>query len=284
MNSRWPRRGDAAAGPAPRGLYLITPDDGSTARLLARVGEVIGHATLLQYRNKSADRALQYEQAAALLPLCREAGVPLLVNDDWRLAAEIGADGAHLGENDGALREARRALGDAAILGASCYDDLALAEAAAGAGASYLAFGAFFASPTKPNARRATPGLLAQTARFGLPRVAIGGITPDNAGPLVDAGADLLAVISGVFDAPDPAAAAQAYRACFAGNTRFQPIHPLHAATGHAGGGAGHRLRDEELATEAAPTRTGIPAMTRKPTEQDAAPARSDMKDGEDQA
>lgn len=275
MNSRWPRRGDAAAGPAPRGLYLITPDEDDTGRLLARVGEVVGLAALLQYRNKSADRALRHEQAAALLPLCREAGVPLLVNDDWRLAAEIGADGAHLGETDGALHEARQALGDAAILGASCYDDLTLAEAAAGAGASYLAFGAFFPSPTKPNARRAAPGLLAKSARFGLPRVAIGGITPDNAGPLVGAGANLIAVISGVFEAPDPRAAARAYLACFENGTR-QPAAPLRAG-------------EVDISMDVASgTKTSRlkPLMQEResPLEQDAAPARNGTKDGEDHA
>jgi len=222
MNPRWPHHGD----PAPaRGLYLITPDDGDTARLLARARAVIGQAALLQYRNKAASDALRREQAMALLPLCREAGVPLVVNDDWRLAAGIGADGAHLGEDDGALREARAALGEAAILGASCYDDIARAGAAAAAGASYLAFGAFFPSPTKPGARRANLQLLAESARFGLPRVAIGGITPDNAQQLVAAGADLVAVISGVFDAPDPLAAARAYRACFAGGAADARLH-----------------------------------------------------------
>src|SRR3546814_1169439 len=117
----------------------------------------------------------------ALLPLCREAGVPLVVNDDWRLAADIGADGAHLGEDDGALREARQALGDDAILGASCYDDIARAEAAVAAGASYLHFGAFFPSPTKPAPRSTPPEPLASSAPFGLPRAAVGGITPANA-------------------------------------------------------------------------------------------------------
>lgn len=215
MTSRRPHAGHAAPDRTLRGLYLLTPDDDDTARLLGRVRAVIAQAALLQYRNKGAGETLRREQATALLPLCREAGVPLVVNDDWRLAADIGADGAHLGEGDGALREARQALGGDAILGASCYDDIARAEAAAAAGASYLAFGAFFPSPTKPGARRATPGLLAASARFGLPRVAIGGISPDNARQLVAAGADLVAVISGVFDAPDPAAAARAYRACF---------------------------------------------------------------------
>ena len=223
MNPRWPHRDDAPA--SARGLYLLTPDDGDTARLLARVRAVLGQAALLQYRNKAAGHALRREQAAALLPLCREAGVPLVVNDDWPLAADIGADGAHLGEDDGALREARAALGEAAILGASCYDDIARAEAAAAAGASYLAFGAFFPSPTKPGARRAGPHLLAASARLGLPRVAIGGITPDNARQLAAAGADLVAVISGVFDAPDPLAAARAYRACFEGDAPSTRLH-----------------------------------------------------------
>lgn len=203
------------AGAALRGLYLITPDEPDTARLLQRVRPVLAQARLLQYRNKPADAGLRREQVAALLPLCRAAAVPLVVNDDWRLAAESGADGAHLGEADGELRVARGALGAQAILGASCHDDLARAEAAAAAGASYLAFGAFFPSPTKPGARRATPDLLREAARFGLPRVAIGGITPDNAGTLVAAGADLVAVISGVFDAPDPVAAAHALHALF---------------------------------------------------------------------
>ncbi len=199
----------------PRGLYLLTPDEIDTARLLARVASVLPHATWLQYRNKRADAALRREQASALLALCRATGVPLLVNDDWRLAAELGADGAHLGEDDGALVEARAALGAQAILGASCYDDGALAVRAVEAGASYVAFGSFYPSPTKPAARRARPALLREAATLGVPRVAIGGITPDNARTLVAAGADLVAVLSGVFDAPHPAGAARAYRACF---------------------------------------------------------------------
>lgn len=202
-----------------RGLYLLTPDEPDTQRLLARVAPVIAQASLLQYRNKAASRALRLEQAKALQPLCRAHGVALLINDDVDVAAETGADGVHLGEHDGALEHARRALGDAAIIGASCYNDLARAQAAAAQGADYIAFGAFFASTTKPGARRADPALLHGAAPLGLPRVAIGGITPDNAPALVQAGADLLAVVSGVFDAPDPAAAARGYRACFA------PIH-----------------------------------------------------------
>lgn len=202
----WPRRG----------VYLITPDEPDTTRLHDRVAAALAAGpALLQYRNKAAGDALRCEQAAMLLPLCRAAGVPLLVNDDWRLAAELGADGAHLGEHDGEIARARAALGPAALLGASCYDDPERGRRAAAAGASYLAFGAFFPSGTKPLARRANPSLLAASAPFGLPRVAIGGITPDNARSLVTAGADLVAVIGGVFDAPDPAAAVRALRACF---------------------------------------------------------------------
>lgn len=200
----------------PRGLYAITPDEPDIATLLARVGPVLAAGTTwLQYRNKAASDALRREQAAALLPLCRAVGVPLIVNDDWRLAAELGADGAHLGEDDGELRLARAALGPAALLGASCYDRFELAERAVEAGASYVAFGAFFTSGIKPLARRATTGLLARAASLGLPRVAIGGITPDNASALVAAGADLVAAIMGVFAVPDPVAAVLRYRACF---------------------------------------------------------------------
>ncbi len=198
-----------------RGLYLITPDDADTARLMRRVEAVIGNATLLQYRNKAVDLALKREQLAALRPLCAAHGVPLIVNDDVTLAAEFDADGVHLGEHDGDPREARERLGAGAIVGVSCYDDLDRARAAAQAGASYVAFGAFFPSATKPNARRAHANLLRDSAGFGLPRVAIGGITPDNAPALIDAGADLIAVVGGVFDAPDPVAASAAYRRCF---------------------------------------------------------------------
>lgn len=206
MNSTWPRSG----------LYAITPDETDTGRLLARVETVLSAgAAWLQYRNKQADDRLRGLQARALQPLCHHHGVPLIINDDWRLAAAIGADGAHLGQHDGELAAARDALGAGAILGSSCHDDLELARAARAAGADYVAFGAFFPSPTKPQARRAAPDLLRDSAAFGVTRVAIGGITPDNARELVLAGADLLAVISGVFDAPDPAAATRAYLACF---------------------------------------------------------------------
>ena len=198
-----------------RGVYLITPDDAETDRLLARVDAVLEHAALLQYRNKFASPALRRTQAEALRARCAKCRVPLIVNDDLALASAIGADGVHLGEDDSQADEARAVLGPGAIIGVSCYDDLERARAAAASGASYIAFGAFFPSTTKPNARRASLDLLRDSAGFGLPRVAIGGITPDNVRSVVTAGADLIAVISGVFDAPDPVAAMQAYRACF---------------------------------------------------------------------
>ena len=201
--------------PTARGLYLITPEEPDTARLLARVAAVLPQATWLQYRQKGADGARRHAQAAALQALCAQAGVPLIVNDDVALAAAIGAAGVHLGEDDGDIAAARAQLGAQAIIGASCYDAHARAERAVAAGASYVAFGAFFPTTSKVTTRRAKPALLAEAAALGVPRVAIGGITPDNMGPLVAAGADLVAVIGGVFEAADPVAAAQAYRSGF---------------------------------------------------------------------
>lgn len=204
-------------GATPRGLYLITPDEPDTERLLARVTPLLetGLVTWLQYRNKSAGEPLRQVQGLALQALCIRTGVPLIVNDDLRLAKAIGAAGVHLGEDDGDPAAARALLGPSAILGVSCYDDLARASHAAAAGASYVAFGAFFPTRSKQTRRRAAPSLLREAAALGLPRVAIGGITPENAPTLVAAGADLIAVIAGVFDAPDPLAAAQAYRHAF---------------------------------------------------------------------
>lgn len=203
----WPRRG----------LYLLTPDESDTGRLLARTRPLLGAGiAMLQYRNKIADAALRMDQAQALAKACHESRTPFIVNDDWKLALAVDADGAHLGEDDGELREARAALGPRRLLGASCYGRLDLAERATTAGADYLAFGAFFPSGTKPGARRADPGLLREAAKFGLPQVAIGGITPDNADSLIHAGADLVAVIGAVFDAADPVAIVRAF------NQRFE--------------------------------------------------------------
>lgn len=200
----------------PRGLYLITPDEPDSDRLLERVRPALAAgARWLQYRNKSADADLRRRQAEPLLSLCRGYAVPLVINDDWRLAADIGADGAHLGADDGDLAAARAALGPTALLGASCYDEFARAERAIAAGASYVAFGAFFPSDTKPLARRANVDLLRRATGLPVPTVAIGGIRPDNAGSLLAAGADLLAVIGAVFDAPDPAMAVRDFLSRF---------------------------------------------------------------------
>jgi len=141
--------------------------------------------------------------------------VPLIVNDDVDLAVQIGAAGVHLGEDDGDFAIARERLGVDAIIGVSCYDSLDRAHAAAEAGADYLAFGSFFASPTKPNARRATVELLRAAKSLGPPIVAIGGITSDNASPLIDAGADFVAVISGIFAVDDVEQATRRYTTLF---------------------------------------------------------------------
>ena len=198
-----------------RGLYLITPEGHDAARLLDRVLPMLPHASCLQLRNKTMPADALRNHARRLRDACADAGVAFIINDDPHLALEVAADGVHLGEHDGAIADARNLLGAGAIIGASCYDDLALAQAAVDAGADYVAFGAFFPSPTKPAARRASVDLLRASASLDVPRVAIGGITPDNAGQLVAAGANLVAVISGVFDAPDPVAAARAYLSCF---------------------------------------------------------------------
>ena len=203
-----------------RGLYLVTRETPDTAALLRVVHAALeGGAVLVQYRDKSDDAMRRRAQALALLAECKAHGVPLIVNDDVALARETGAGGVHLGVEDADPRGARAVLGPGAIIGVSCYGDVQRGREAAGAGADYLAFGSFFASPTKPGARPAPPEVLAEAARFGLPRVAIGGITVDNAPALVAAGADLLAVVSAVFDAPDPRATARAF-------TRLYPEVP----------------------------------------------------------
>lgn len=206
----------ASAPTPPRGVYLITPDEPDTARLLARTAPLLAAgATWLQYRNKTADAALRLQQATALQALCGQHGVPLIINDDPALAHAVGAAGVHLGGTDGDIGAARALLGSDAIIGASCYDQLANAARAVAEGASYVAFGAFFPTTTKVTASRATPDLLRQSAALGVPRVAIGGLSPDNVGPVIAAGADLVAVVSGIFAAPDPVAAQRAFLAQF---------------------------------------------------------------------
>ncbi len=202
------------------GLYAITPDWPDSRRLL-EVSEAIldGGCRILQYRNKITSDCHRQEQAVALRGLTRRHGALLIINDDVDLALFAEADGVHLGEDDGELAAARDRLG-AGLLGASCYQRLDPARNAARAGADYLAFGSFFASPTKPLARRADPALLrAARAEFGLPVCAIGGITLDNAASLVAAGADMLAVISALYDAADPRAATERFIQYFEDNS-----------------------------------------------------------------
>lgn len=208
---------DPAAAPHPIGLYAVTPDLADTADLLRRVERALrGGAGLVQYRNKPAGSGLRREQAGALLGLCRQHGARLVINDDLALAIAIGADGVHLGGKDGNLGTARAALGPGRLLGVSCYDALDRAREAKRIGADYVAFGSCFASPTKPAAVRAPLTLLtAAKVELGLPVCAIGGITLDNAPQLVAAGADLLAVISNLFEAPDIRVRAAAYTSIF---------------------------------------------------------------------
>jgi len=198
------------------GLYAITPDEPGTDILVRKVGQALrGGASAVQYRNKSAGPELRLGQGRALAALCRAAGAAFIVNDDLELALELDADGAHLGADDGDLVEARRRLGQAKLLGASCYNRMELAEAAALAGVDYLAFGSVFSSATKPGAVRAPLAIFAEARRrFALPLVAIGGITLQNAPQVFAAGADAVAVISALFDAGDIAERA-------AGFTRF---------------------------------------------------------------
>jgi thiamine-phosphate pyrophosphorylase len=195
----------------PGGLYALTPETADTERLLTQVEAALaGGVAAVQYRDKSGDVARRHEQASELVALCRRFHVPLIVNDDLRLADLCDADGVHLGREDGSLREARIILGTGKFIGASCYQDLELAQAAQAAGADYVAFGSFFPSPTKPAAGRAELALLHQAAQaLRVPIVAIGGITLGNAPLLLDAGADSLAVLSALFDAPDIRAAAR---------------------------------------------------------------------------
>jgi thiamine-phosphate pyrophosphorylase len=190
-----------------RGLYAITPEE---AGMLDKVRQALdGGIALLQYRRKRRD----LQEARAIAALARRYGVPLIVNDDVELALELGAQGVHLGRDDGDLGVARRRL-PGRILGASCYNDAELARRAIGAGADYVAFGSVFASPTKPAALRAPLALFATALE--VPLCAIGGITVHNAPQVLEAGADLLAVVSDLFDAPDIAARAAQYRRLFA--------------------------------------------------------------------
>ena len=212
----------AVPSAAPRsnlaGLYALTPEIADTAALAARTELALsGGASAIQYRNKAAPAQLKAQQAVALRALCSARGAIFIVNDDVELAHSVRADGVHLGRDDASVAAARARLGPAAIVGVSCYDELERAEAAIAAGGDYIAFGSFYPSRVKPNAVRPSPGLIAE-AKARWPQVsivAIGGITAANAAPLIAAGADALAVISALYDAPDIALAARELVACF---------------------------------------------------------------------
>lgn len=191
-----------------RGLYAITPPDVSRVEAALASGALCA----LQYRAKDADAPRRLREARHLSRLCRAHGVPLIVNDDVELTLAVDAAGVHLGRDDGDLAAARARL-PGRLLGASCYDRPELARRAAAAGADYVAFGSVFDSPTKPAAVRAPLALFALDV--GVPKVAIGGITLDNAPRVLAAGADCLAVITDLFDAPDVAARAREYGRLF---------------------------------------------------------------------
>jgi thiamine-phosphate pyrophosphorylase len=203
--------------PAIAGLYALTPDLLDTDVLAERVAAAIsGGATAIQYRNKLASPPLQRAQALLLRDLCSSANAIFIVNDDVDLAYAVDADGVHLGRDDAPLARARQRLGRTAIIGASCYDSLERGAAAVAAGADYIAFGSFFPSLVKPEAVPAKPSLLtAAKVRWNVSVVAIGGITAAAASTLIAAGADALAVITAVFEAPDVAVAARAFREAF---------------------------------------------------------------------
>lgn len=202
----------------PRGLYAITPDvDQAADALAAQVAAALaGGALVVQYRRKQLTRATALAELAALRPLCTAARAPLIVNDDVELALASHADGVHLGRDDGdwatLAADTRRRL----LLGLSCYADVERAVTAAQHGVDYIAFGSFFPSDTKPLAHPCPLSVL-ETARrrLSIPIVAIGGITPENGAHLVRAGADFLAVISGLFAQPSIAAAAARYANLF---------------------------------------------------------------------
>lgn len=193
------------------GLYAITPDLNDTEQLCRMVEEsIIGGVRVLQYRNKQADSVLRITQSRALLAICKSYKVPLIINDDVKLCLAIDADGVHIGSSDGDIAATKNRIGDK-ILGASCYNQLELAQSAQAAGADYIAFGACFSSSTKPNAVKADLSLFKQASNLGVPAVAIGGITLENASEVMDAGANAVAVISALYGAADIKAQAMAF-------------------------------------------------------------------------
>lgn len=215
----------------PRGLYGITPEWDDTARLLAAIeAAAAGGMAALQWRRKQIPDELKREQAAHVVALCRRLGVISIINDDPLLALQVGADGVHLGRDDGDVAQARRQLGEQLLIGASCYNELSRAERALQEGADYVAFGAMFASSVKPHAVKASTetvnagrNLVHSFQRAGKRPavVTIGGITPDNAPQVIQAGADSIAVITALFtgSAEQIKTAAQRYSELFTART-----------------------------------------------------------------
>lgn len=200
-----------------KGLYLVTPDWDDTQKLLeVTEAGLRGGAALVQYRHKTASPALRREQAAGLQALCRRHGRPFIVNDFIDLCMELDADGIHVGGTDAAVAQVRAAVGPDKIVGSSCYGSLELAREASQAGASYVAFGGFYPSRVKKYEVTTQPGIVAHAKQeIPLPNVVIGGMTHENAVPLVKHGADMVAVISSVYMAEDPEAAARRFAALF---------------------------------------------------------------------
>jgi thiamine-phosphate pyrophosphorylase len=204
-----------------RGLYAVTPDEADTDLLVAKVEAALqGGISVLQYRNKLANHKLQTQQVRAILPLCRQYEVPLIINDSVKLCLMLNADGVHIGTDDGNLKEIRARVGKDKIIGASCYNRFDLALAAQQAGADYVAFGACFASTTKPKAPVANLNLFSQArAQLTIPAVAIGGINLDNAIQVIGAGAHSLAVINAIFNVPDVKSSTQQFTQLFSAHS-----------------------------------------------------------------
>lgn len=199
-----------------KGLYAVTPDLDDTKLLVQQVEAALkGGVSLLQYRHKTATYAQKREQATELMWLCADYEVPFIINDHVLLCVELDADGVHMGGMDGDIAAARRLLGAHKLIGASCYNKLALAEQAKAQGADYVAFGACFDSGTKPAAVRAPLETFSQAKTLGMPTVAIGGITAENAPSVIEAGADSIAVIGALWSAQDITAAAQTFSNLF---------------------------------------------------------------------
>lgn len=201
-----------------KGLYIVTPDWDDTEKMLAATEAALkGGVALVQYRHKTASPELRKEQASALLALCRKHNRPFIINDFVELALELDADGIHVGGTDAPVAQVRAEIGADKILGASCYGSMELAQKAHEAGASYVAFGGFYPSRVKKY-EVSTPVDIITRAKQQLPVpvVVIGGMTQENAVPLIKAGTDMVAAISSVYMTDDPQAAARGFVQLFA--------------------------------------------------------------------